>query len=104
MHDEIYPVSPENAARAWADRETYSQMYRQSIDDPDGFWAEHGKRVDWIKPFTKVKNTKEQGRVSRSLAQEYGRFLLRNFTSFRIREITQYPSRARDLRRRTQDG
>ncbi len=31
-------------------------MYKRSIDDPEGFWAEHGKRVDWIKPFTKVKN------------------------------------------------
>ena len=28
-----------------------------SIEDPDGFWGEHGKRIDWIKPFTKVKNT-----------------------------------------------
>ena len=32
-------------------------MYRQSIDDPNGFWAEQAKRIDWIKPFTKVKNT-----------------------------------------------
>jgi acetyl-CoA synthetase len=32
-------------------------MYKRSIDDPDGFWGEHGKRIDWIKPYTKVKNT-----------------------------------------------
>src|ERR1700737_720100 len=32
-------------------------MYRRSISDPQGFWAEHGKRIDWIKPYTKVKNT-----------------------------------------------
>src|SRR6185503_12935332 len=35
----------------------YRAMYRRSIDDPDGFWAEQAKRVDWLKPFTKVKNT-----------------------------------------------
>jgi hypothetical protein len=32
-------------------------MYAASIADPEAFWAEHGKRIDWIKPFTKVKNT-----------------------------------------------
>ena len=35
----------------------YKRMYAQSIEAPDAFWGEHGKRVDWIKPFTKVKNT-----------------------------------------------
>ena len=32
-------------------------MYDASVKDPDAFWAEHGKRLDWIEPFTKVKNT-----------------------------------------------
>src|SRR3712207_2632697 len=32
-------------------------MYRHSVEDPDGFWGEHGRRIDWIKPYTKVKNT-----------------------------------------------
>jgi acetyl-CoA synthetase len=32
-------------------------MYARSVTDPDGFWGEHGKRLDWIKPYTKVKNT-----------------------------------------------
>src|SRR3546814_3888738 len=31
-------------------------MYRQSLGDPDAFWLEHGQRIDWIKPFTKVSN------------------------------------------------
>ena len=35
----------------------YREMYEASISDPDGFWGEHGKRLDWIKPYTKVKNT-----------------------------------------------
>ena len=53
----VYPVTDEWAKRAHVDRAKYEQMYQQSIDDPEGFWAEHGKRVDWMKPFTKVKNT-----------------------------------------------
>ena len=34
----------------------YKAMYEASIHDPDAFWGEHGKRIDWIKPYTKVKN------------------------------------------------
>src|SRR5437764_2340283 len=34
----------------------YFRLYGQSLVDPDAFWAEHGKRIDWIRPFTKVKN------------------------------------------------
>lgn len=37
--------------------EQYEQMYAASIADPDAFWREQGKRIDWIKPYTKVKNT-----------------------------------------------
>src|SRR5882724_5704538 len=53
----LYPVSPEWAERAYIDAEKYRAMYRESIDSPDTFWAEQAKRVDWMKPFTKVKNT-----------------------------------------------
>jgi acetyl-CoA synthetase len=53
----MYPPSAQMAATAHADKATYDAMYAQSISDPEGFWAEHGKRVDWMKPFTKVKNT-----------------------------------------------
>ncbi|MEM9787258.1 MAG: acetate--CoA ligase, partial [Pseudomonadota bacterium] len=52
-----YPPSAEMAAHAHADKTTYDDMYAASINDPEGFWAEHGKRIDWIKPYTKVKNT-----------------------------------------------
>ena len=34
----------------------YFRLYEQSLAEPDRFWAEHGKRIDWIKPFTKVRN------------------------------------------------
>ncbi|WP_297779366.1 acetate--CoA ligase [uncultured Roseovarius sp.] len=39
------------------DSETYERMYAASITDPEAFWGEHGKRLDWIKPYTRVKNT-----------------------------------------------
>jgi acetyl-CoA synthetase len=45
------------AAGAHADKVTYDAMYAASISDPAAFWGEHGKRIDWIKPYTKVKNT-----------------------------------------------
>ena len=35
----------------------YARMYEASLNDPEGFWAKHGKRIDWMKPFTRVKNT-----------------------------------------------
>ncbi len=57
MSDKIYAVSPEWAKRAHVDASGYQAMYQRSVSDPQGFWAEHGKRIDWIRPFTKVKNT-----------------------------------------------
>ena len=57
MSDKIYAVSPEWASRAHIDAAKYQAMHQRSVSDPQGFWAEHGKRLDWIKPFTKVKNT-----------------------------------------------
>ncbi len=53
----IHPVSKEWAGRAYVNAEKYQEMYRKSVEDPEGFWAEQAERVDWIKPFTKVKNT-----------------------------------------------
>ncbi|EPZ7320722.1 acetate--CoA ligase [Vibrio mimicus] len=53
----IYPVKQNIKAHTHADNDTYLAMYQQSITDPEGFWGEQGKIVDWIKPFTKVKNT-----------------------------------------------
>ena len=35
----------------------YAQMHAASVSDPDAFWGQHGQRIDWIKPFTKVKKT-----------------------------------------------
>ncbi|OUR78647.1 acetate--CoA ligase [Alphaproteobacteria bacterium 46_93_T64] len=54
--NEVYPVSDDLANSAWIDNDKYEAMYKASIDDPETFWAEHGKRIDWIKPFTQVKD------------------------------------------------
>ncbi len=56
MHDEVFPVSDEWAKRAHVDDAGYQQMYKRSVDDPEGFWGEHGKRLDWITPYTQVKD------------------------------------------------
>jgi acetyl-CoA synthetase len=53
----MHPVPAAVAAHALIDKARYRQMYRQSVDDPAAFWGEHGKRLDWIKPYTKVKDT-----------------------------------------------
>ncbi len=57
MSDKLYPVSGDWAARAYVDDAKYKAMYEASVASPEAFWAEHGKRIDWMKPFTKVKNT-----------------------------------------------
>src|SRR3990167_292385 len=53
----LYPVRPEVAAQSLTDEATYKAMYQQSVINPDGFWREQAQRLDWIKPFSKVKQT-----------------------------------------------
>ncbi|HQS97771.1 MAG TPA: acetate--CoA ligase, partial [Novosphingobium sp.] len=57
MAETVYPVPAQWAENALVDEARYFEMYRQSVENPEAFWAEHGQRLDWIKPFTKVKNT-----------------------------------------------
>lgn len=52
----VYPVTVEFAKNAHIDKAKYEDMYGASIDDSETFWAEHGKRIDWIKPYTKVRD------------------------------------------------
>lgn len=52
-----YPVTAEWAAKAFITEEGYRRAYEASIDHPESFWREQAQRIDWIKPFTKVKNT-----------------------------------------------
>ena len=48
--------SPEFAKNAHIDAEGYAKTYAASIADPAAFWGNEGKRIDWIKPFTEVKD------------------------------------------------
>jgi len=54
--DTTYPPSDAMASGAHADKAKYDEMYAKSVSDPEGFWREHGQRVDWIKPYSKVKD------------------------------------------------
>ncbi len=56
MSDKMYPPSADFIANAHINKDKYDAMYAASINDPEAFWAEHGRRVDWMKPFSKVKN------------------------------------------------
>lgn len=51
-----FPVPEDAKARALVTKDQYQAMYKKSVEDPEGFWAEHGKRIDWIKPYSKIKN------------------------------------------------
>ncbi|MBF9232938.1 acetate--CoA ligase [Microvirga alba] len=57
MAEKIYEVSPEWQRRAYLDDAGYRAKYEASVKDPNGFWAEEAKRINWFKPFTLVKNT-----------------------------------------------
>ena len=56
MSDQIYPPSAEFVANAKINKSDYDNMYADSINNEDNFWREHGKRVDWIKPYSKIKD------------------------------------------------
>ncbi len=53
----VYPVQENIAKNALIDDAGYQKMYQESIVNPEAFWREQGKIVDWITPYTKVKNT-----------------------------------------------
>ena len=64
MSEKLYPVLPGAKQNTLMDNAKYQEWYKQSIEDPDTFWGEHGKRIDWFKPYSKVKNTSFDGDVS----------------------------------------
>ncbi|MDB5536942.1 MAG: Acetyl-coenzyme synthetase [Devosia sp.] len=53
----IFPPSAATIDHALVNPEQYAEMYARSVSDPDGFWAEQAKRIDWIKTPTKIKNS-----------------------------------------------
>lgn len=55
-HPEYFPIADSMKGRAKITPEKYAALYEQSVKDPVKFWGEQGKRLDWIKPFTQVKD------------------------------------------------
>jgi len=60
---DIFQVPADFAKNALIDNKTYLEWYDRSVNDPVGFWGEHGKRIDWIKPYTKVNDVSFNGDV-----------------------------------------
>jgi len=58
------PVKDSVAEKSWITAAHYEAMYERSLSDPDGFWGEAAQRLDWSKPFTKVKNTSFKDDIS----------------------------------------
>ena len=56
METHVYPVPDATKERTLIDQQRYEEMYARSLADNEGFWAEQAQRIDWIKPFTKVKD------------------------------------------------
>src|SRR6516225_7741614 len=56
MSEKIYDVPADWAKRAWIDDAKYKEMYARSVSDPNGFWAEQARRVDWMKSPSRIEN------------------------------------------------
>ena len=54
--EQLFPVPTETARAALVNDAQYQAMYAASLADPEAFWAEHGKRIDWIKPYSQIKD------------------------------------------------
>ena len=54
--NEIFPVPEKTAKTAFIDDQKYIEMYQESIENPEGFWREQGQRINWIKPYEKIKD------------------------------------------------
>ena len=54
--DKIFKVPSDWAKKSYINKKGYEKKYFQSINNNDAFWAEEGKRIDWIKPYTKIKD------------------------------------------------
>ena len=56
METHVYPVPDATKERTLIDQQRYEEMYARSLADNEGFWAEQAQRIDWIKPYTQVKD------------------------------------------------
>jgi acetyl-CoA synthetase len=57
MRKDLYPVPPGFAASAQVKRDDYRRMYAESVEDPERFWGRIGRRIDWVKEYSRVKDT-----------------------------------------------
>ncbi|MFL6749015.1 MAG: acetate--CoA ligase, partial [Sphingomicrobium sp.] len=57
MTDALYPVTEEWAAKALIDADRYAALYRESVEDPEIFWRREAQRIEWMRPYTSVKET-----------------------------------------------
>ena len=55
--DLVFEVPEKVKAETLVDEAKYHEMYAESLRDPNAFWGEHGQRIDWMRPYTKVKDT-----------------------------------------------
>ena len=63
-HAELYPVKPEIAAATLVTKARYEKMVAEAANNPDAYWAEEAKRLEWMRVPTKIKNTSFTGDVS----------------------------------------
>ena len=56
----IFPVPEIIAKNSFINNDKYLELYQQSLDEPETFWAEQGNRINWIKPYTKIKDVSYQ--------------------------------------------
>src|ERR1700761_7484870 len=65
MSETLYRVPESWQTKAYINDTKYREMYAQSINNPEIFWGDQGKRIDWIEPYTWVKRTSfKRGQVS----------------------------------------
>src|SRR5678816_2761570 len=69
----LYPVPEGFAARTHIGRDDYRRLYDESIRDPDGFWRRMALRLDWSRPFTRVRDVSYDARDFRIRWYEGGR-------------------------------
>ena len=56
--EKLFKVKKEWINDSYVNKEEYEKKYKESINDNENFWSNEGKRIDWIKPYTKIKDVK----------------------------------------------
>lgn len=63
---DLYPVKADVAAKARIDKNTYQQLYRESVDNPDAFWGKAAERLDWYKSRPRSATSATSSTISAS--------------------------------------